>query len=557
MLVSLLFGFLVLLPEEFRQLGKHVAGGAGFVSNLVLLLESGYFDNASETKPLLHLWSLGIEEQFYLVYPLLMFVVWRTGWNRFVVLLIASMASFLGSLYLVGVNPVADFYLPLTRFWELLAGGLLACSSGLTGALDSRFSRFRDAVSWGGLVLIAAGVRLIDRDSPFPGWWAILPVLGASLFISAGPHAFLNRVVMASPLAVWLGLISYPLYLWHWPLLVWPVIVTGEPLSPSLRLGMVLLGVLLAWATFRLLEARLRHGGRRVALVLVALMAAVGLTGLTGATGLARSRHDSSQLQPILDARFDWDFPGQAFKRVPDRKLLYFQAGRGVQKTLFVGDSNMEQYAPRIGAVISDPGAGEGLNSAILVGNQTTKLLEDVLAGGSTGEAALQRLSDLASDPAVTTVVLAASWHRYGPGLMDPARFSRFVQYFDRLAAGKRLFVVLNIPSGPELDPRNMFTGSRLGSLSLKTAREARFDMTAFRRRLDRVHGRVREFSALTGATVIDPILSLCPGGICPMFDANGTPLYKDDTHMTATYARTGATFIDVTLREPRARPAS
>ena len=122
----LIFGWLSLLPEELNQLGKHILGGAGFVSNLVLWSESGYFDNSAETKPLLHLWSLGIEEQFYIVWPFLVWAAWKRKLNLFYVTLSLLVASFASNIWLIQANPVATFYSPLTRFWELLCGSLLA-----------------------------------------------------------------------------------------------------------------------------------------------------------------------------------------------------------------------------------------------------------------------------------------------------------------------------------------------------------------------------------------------------------------------------------------------
>jgi peptidoglycan/LPS O-acetylase OafA/YrhL len=122
----LIFGWLSLLPDEYTQLSKHVAAGAGFVSNFVLWNESGYFDNSAETKPLLHLWSLGIEEQFYLVWPLTILIFWKRKINLFIPTISLLLISFLINIYTTDANITEAFYFPYTRFWELLSGSVLS-----------------------------------------------------------------------------------------------------------------------------------------------------------------------------------------------------------------------------------------------------------------------------------------------------------------------------------------------------------------------------------------------------------------------------------------------
>ncbi|NWD34169.1 acyltransferase [Pseudomonas reactans] len=119
-------GWLLLLADEYQQLGKHLAAGSVFISNLVLRQESGYFDNSADTKPLLHLWSLGIEEQFYIIWPLILYAAWRVKFNPFIVIIIAAAVSFSLNISNVRTNPSFTFYSPQTRFWELLIGSALA-----------------------------------------------------------------------------------------------------------------------------------------------------------------------------------------------------------------------------------------------------------------------------------------------------------------------------------------------------------------------------------------------------------------------------------------------
>lgn len=255
---SLAAGWFLLFADDYVALGRHVAGGAGFVANLTLWGEAGYFDAAADTKPLLHLWSLGIEEQFYLVWPLLLFLAWRQPVSLFAVTGLILALSFALNVRSVRLDVVAAFYSPVTRFWELLVGGALAC------AADARLRRaWREGGAALGLGLIAIAVTMLDAGRLFPGLWALLPTLGAALVIAAGPDTWVNRAVLSNRGMVGVGLISYPLYLWHWPLLSFARIAAGETPPAAARLALVLASIGLAWATFEIVEKPIRYGHRR------------------------------------------------------------------------------------------------------------------------------------------------------------------------------------------------------------------------------------------------------------------------------------------------------
>ena len=306
LLASYAFGWISLFGDEYAQLGKHIAGGAGFVSNFMFWNESGYFDNSAVTKPLLHLWSLGIEEQFYLVWPLLLWFGWRQRLNLMTVIIALAAFSFGANVGKVGGDAVAAFYSPQTRFWELMIGCFLAAlplyqKPGLFVLIRDKLKNslaaivprqtpeqgdvvLRNGASALGAALIAIAAVVVTNDRHFPGWWALLPTLGAALTISAGPQAWLNRNILSCRVLVWLGLISYPLYLWHWPLLSFERIVEGETPSRMLRIATVLISVALAWLTYALLERPIRFGGhgRIKALALGVGMLLVGCLGYDG-----------------------------------------------------------------------------------------------------------------------------------------------------------------------------------------------------------------------------------------------------------------------------------
>ena len=224
--VVLGLGWFCMLPAAYAQLSADVFASAAFFANIALWLQSGYFDVESAKKPLLHLWSLGIEEQFYLFWPLILMLAARLRLSLFMLACYLGLGSFALNVVLIGSNPVATFYLPFTRAWELLAGAALACG-WINLSQTAIASNWRAGV---GLFLVVSAAAFLDTYSAFPGWWAILPVFGGALLLSA-PNGWGCRHVLASPAMVWIGLISYPLYLWHWPLLVYFALIKFAPLT--------------------------------------------------------------------------------------------------------------------------------------------------------------------------------------------------------------------------------------------------------------------------------------------------------------------------------------
>jgi peptidoglycan/LPS O-acetylase OafA/YrhL len=277
----LIAGWWLLAPGGYEDLGRDTAAAAVYLSNFVFWRESGYFAPAASARPLTHLWSLAVEEQFYVLYPWLLIATFRRKRATVMLLLGILAASFAVSVVILRVDPAQAFYLLPSRFWELLAGGLLAYAQ--FNATRQPSQRLANFVSLCGLALLPLAFAGPRGGSDFPGWWALAPVAAGVLLVAGGPDAALNRLVLARRPLVFVGRISYPLYLWHFPLLSFARARYGT-LSTGATFGVVALSFVLAYLTYRLLELPLRSYVRRVSWrpvpVLIVLMLALGAGGL-------------------------------------------------------------------------------------------------------------------------------------------------------------------------------------------------------------------------------------------------------------------------------------
>jgi peptidoglycan/LPS O-acetylase OafA/YrhL len=257
--VCMFIGWHSLFPDEYAALAKHSAAGIGFISNFVFWQESGYFDVEAETKPLLHLWSLGVEEQFYIFFPLLICVLWRIKRAVPFTLFVLFCISLVLSISMSQQHPAFSYFLPMTRIWELLAGSILAWFLSKTelGGLRER-KEITSLLATVGLAGMIFGLFFIDKSKAFPGYLALLPVAGATLIILSGPSAWINNNLLSTRVLVWVGLISFPLYLWHWPILSLLRVLYADQITNLVLVAAILLAVGLSWATYRLIERPIR-----------------------------------------------------------------------------------------------------------------------------------------------------------------------------------------------------------------------------------------------------------------------------------------------------------
>ncbi len=281
LLFVIIIGWVVLTPGEYESIGRSIAGGAAFAANFVFWHEAGYFDTAANTKPLLHLWSLGVEEQFYIFWPIVISTIYVKYKQHFGQILLAlTTLSLIYSVFLVQNNTVADFYSPLTRFWELSLGSIIAYQEKNNRLhLSSQIIRLLPIV---GIILIISSFFIIEKNYKFPGSWALLPTIGTGMLIYSGTlGSSFNKIFLSSPVLIWIGLISYPLYLWHWPLLVFSRIMNSDSLSTEASILTLAISFFLAWVTYKYVELNIRFTNKqKYTTILIIIMIIIFILGV-------------------------------------------------------------------------------------------------------------------------------------------------------------------------------------------------------------------------------------------------------------------------------------
>jgi peptidoglycan/LPS O-acetylase OafA/YrhL len=521
LLATGVFGWFSLRADEFSQLGKHIAAGAGFVSNLVLWSESGYFDNAAETKPLLHLWSLGIEEQFYFFFPIVLWLTWKFGKSLIRTTIVIAILSFGWNLFQYKNDTTALFYSPQTRFWELMIGSILAYvtlnSRGKN--LLSSSSNKANRRSLLGSLLIVAGIIFAGRAFAFPGAWALFPTLGAALIISAGPASFLNRHFLSNKAMVGIGLISYPLYLWHWPLLTYARIVEGRTPTAGVRALCLLASLILAYLTYRILERRLRfHSKQTLMTTLLALT-----VGLVGVAGFTTYRADGFEGRPVdlREVKYEGDLdhadfheyvkqnffpctPKSVFQRAEkwgDIKRCYQSHEDKPIDTVLLGDSHAEHLF--IGLAESLPKKNVAfyiLNGMSVTSNPAFDIIFEAID----------------SNQNISQVIITTLWGLRQVPVPDMIDTVRFLQ-----GSSKKVFITDDVPDFTFFPWLCKFEGQCTEPAS------------SFAKRYATYSPRLRDVvDSVSGIEMIYTSRYLCSSKVCKMGD-DGELYYRDPNHLS------------------------
>ncbi|ADI30623.1 acyltransferase family protein [Methylotenera versatilis] len=534
--VCFLFGWFALLADEFKILGKHLAAGAGFVSNLVLWSESGYFDNAADTKPLLHLWSLGVEEQFYIIWPLLAWFAWKKKFNFLWVSFSILLVSFLLNIVQVHSNATATFYSPQTRFWELLIGSSLAYVKLFkSDLLDNLPPNAKNLSSVIGLTLIGLAVTTITKESAFPGWWALMPTVGTALIIAAGMGAWVNQKVLSNKILVWVGLISFPLYLWHWPLLSFEHILISELPTPKVRIIAILAAFVLAWLSYQFVEKPLRfRKDKKVTIILFSLMIAVGLVGYVTYLKDGLKSREVANLQVVnqgdvghdefreyYQAHFKLCTPLAIRKEALPWKdtVRCFQSKEGQIDTVIIGDSHAEHLFLGLAEELKNKNVGYYIKSGLpIISNKEFSAI----------------FNEVANNQKITTVIMSSYWSQRLKEVPTDSSFKNELQKTINMLNkhNKNIYILDDTPNF-SFSPKNCkFSGSYLRWHTCED------EATFFGKQKARYIHTLDDIEKVNlNVKILRTTQLFCDENFCYMAK-NGELLYRDPNHLSINGSR-------------------
>jgi peptidoglycan/LPS O-acetylase OafA/YrhL len=553
----------LLLPVDLVAFGKSVLATSVFASNVLFWQESGYFGRAADETPLLHTWSLAVEEQFYILFPLfLVFVAARRGRRYVVATALVSAAAFVLSVVLVTTDRDAAFYLAPARAWELGLGALLA----LDAVPSSRRRSVRTAVAALGSVAIALSVLAYSPATAFPGTAALLPCLGAAAIIWAGRggHNVVGDVLSARPVVL-VGLVSYSLYLWHWPALALGRYYAVRDLTAVETTIVVALASVAAVASWRYVERPFRGKSGWLergqlfgaAIVTTCGLAAIGAGVMVSSGWPARLDADVRRLADgSTDRRpHDWGCGSESIAAVGRGEVCRVGAAGATAPTFLLwGDSHARVMFDALGPVA----ARHGVSGLAAVRTRCPPLLgvrrvdrDDAEDCAAFNAAVVEYLTRA---PEVTDVVLVARWAltaegvREEPGetvlIVDPASTEVSVAENRRVFArsmrrsvealrelGKRVWVVASVPEVGWDVPSVLARSQRFDRPGPPAPSRAQF--VARQTHADVTLGAM---DALPGVHVLRPDAVLCAGDRCVVQKA-GRPLYFDSHHLSLTGA--------------------
>lgn len=513
----LLPAWLWMMPEKLEDFGESLMAVVLFISNLLFWHESDYFGPDAEDKPLLHTWSLAVEEQYYVVYPLTIMLLWFLGRRRLgFAMLLAALASLALSEWAWRHHPSANFYLAPTRAWELLLGGMVALAGSSLAAAPGLNGALRQAASASGLAMIAYAVFRFDAATPVPGLPALLPTAGTALILAFANQTTLAGRLLSARLPVGLGLISYSAYLWHQPLFAFARLRSPGELSASFYLLLSAAALALAALSWRFVEMPFRDR-KRMSRTTVFKVAAISSL-LLFAAGLA------------LDAS-----KGARFRYNPEQKailslLKYPELGRHYQSgSCFIGEDRMHDgrcHADLTGktnavlvwgdshAASLHMGIFDALGSAPkahLSAAGCPPLLDYQASDRAYCRSVNDRVFEVVRQAGSPVVILHANWRRYAK---DARLIPALEQTLIRLKqVGAKVVLVGSLPQWRPSLPE--IVAGRMYQHDLKLAELPRLLPSNRHRELAGIDARLAEAARRQGAAWVSLLDSLCEDGQC------------------------------------------
>lgn len=518
-LLACIAALFILLPSDLHEFSLSVIAASTFWSNVYFWKTTNYFSIDAELRPLLHTWSLSVEEQYYIFAPILMFVIYRYFAKRWLTILLPIiLGSFVLAVMATSMAPTAGFYLLPTRIWELMLGAVLMLKR--PPALGSRL--LMELIGLAGLGLVAVGFLTISESDPFPGYNALYPCLGATLLIYAGqntPATIATRILEVRPL-VWIGLISYSLYLVHWPINSFVHYLSLRNVDLSTAAAMMVASLALAAFSWKYVEQPFRQKRTFTAPVpifafsagAIALLCVGGAAGAIGNGFPQRFPDYAQQRIPVGDWRNGTCF-NEGSSQIENWNIADCTRTRGFTTTVLLwGDSFAAHYVSGLDANIDHIQAN--------IVEYTYAGCPPILSYFSYARPNCTRFNQRAlkiiGDAGIRAVILSGRWTDY-----EARGFDGLQQTIDTLRGlGVRVFV---IGQSPEFiaDVRKIAFFANRGNLS-----DAFWPMA-----MDPdINDRVRPFTE--GATFIDPLTFLCSAGRCSYADA-GQFLYFDYGHFS------------------------
>jgi len=541
----------ILFPQDVMNYSRSLIATTLFGSNFYFWSTVDYFDIVAERKPLLHTWSLAVEEQFYLLYPALFWLFRGASQLKLVHVVVAIFLVSLGaSIWALRFAPVSDFYLLPFRAWELMLGAMLA----LTPIKSS--GRISTALAWSGLALLLFSIFAFSVDTPFPGEYALLPCIGAACVIYAGPQTIVGRALSLRPV-VFIGLISYSLYLWHWPLLIFARYVVLRDLLFWEKLALILLSGMVATLSWAYVEKPFRTFGKIPSRFLLPLAG--------GGIGIFVVASIGGEFSRGLPQRFDRAFRSlvEATVRMPDQCQTPHAVGshrfcrigpQDITPATFVmwGDSHAGAVLPALMDIVQR----ETLSGYTAGRGNCAPLVEVMMLSGATGKICRDfndETARIATEKDIRTVFLAAKWAAYAEGTHfsvddgGPSIFLRdessnssdrrqnvhvFSRGLERTVAalahaGKNVIIVASVPEMKVSVPHAL---TRKHMFNLDT--DIRLEFSDYLQRQVHVFSEFDKMRRRYGAKIIYPHQMLCANGYCETM-RDGVALYSDSNHLT------------------------